>query len=310
MSTLRKAIQDYLEMRRNLGFKLHDAQIGLLKFALFLEKHNASHITIELAMQWAQENPSARPYEWARRLGFVRGFARHWSATDPRTEVPPWGLLPHRPDRARPYLYSDTEIQRLLEAALQLPSLHGLLSKTYYCLLGLLSVTGLRISEALDLRSEDVDLTEGVLTIRGAKLGKSRLVPIHISTQRVLSDYASERDQLFAGSPTSFFLVSRRGTRLESSQVRRTFYTLSRKTGLRGPCASHGPRLHDFRHRFAVQTLVEWYRSGQDAERRLPILSTFLGHVHVSDTYWYLTAHPELMGLAMRRLEKRWEERA
>jgi len=310
MSTLRKAIQDYLEMRRNLGFKLHDAQIGLLKFASFLEKHNASHITIELAMQWAQENPSARPCEWARRLGFVRGFARHWSATDPRTEVPPWGLLPHRPGRARPYLYSDTEIQRLLEAALQLPSLHGLLSKTYYCLLGLLSVTGLRISEALDLRSKDVDLTEGVLTIRGAKLGKSRLVPIHISTQRVLSDYASERDQLFAGAPTSFFLVSRRGTRLEPSQVRRTFYTLSRKTGLRGLCASHGPRLHDFRHRFAVQTLVEWYRSGQDAERRLPILSTFLGHVHVSDTYWYLTAHPELMGLAMRHLEKRWEERA
>lgn len=310
MSTLRKAIQDYVEMRRNLGFKLHDAQIGLLKFASFLEKHNACHITIDLAMQWAQENPSARPCEWARRLCFVRGFARHWSATDPRTEVPPWGLLPHRPARARPYLYSDTEIQRLLKAALQLPSLHGLPNKTYYCLLGLLSVTGLRISEALHLRSEDVDLTEGVLTIRGAKFGKSRLVPIHPSTQRVLSDYASERDQLLAGPPPVFFFVSRRGTPLEPSQVRRTFYTLSRKTGLRGLCASHGPRLHDFRHRYAVQILLEWYRSGQDAERRLPILSTFLGHVHVSDTYWYFTAHPELMGLAMRRLEKRWEGRA
>jgi len=247
MSTLRKAIQGYVEMRRSLGFKLHDAQIGLLKFASFLEKQNACHITIDLAMQWAQENPSARPCEWARRLCFVRGFARHWSATDPRTEVPPWGLLPHRPARARPYLYSDTEIQRLLEAALQLPSLHGLPSKTYYCLLGLLSVTGLRISEALHLRSEDVDLTEGVLTIRGAKFGKSRLVPIHLSTQRVLSDYASERDQFLAGSPPLFFFVSRRGTPLEPSQVRRTFYTLSRKTGLRGLCASHGPRLHDFR---------------------------------------------------------------
>ena len=175
MSTLRKAIQDYIEMRRNLGFKLHDAQIGLLKFASFLEKHNASHITIALAMQWAQENPSARPCEWARRLSFVRGFARHWSATDPRTEVPPWGLLPHRPGRAKPYLYSEQEIRLLLEAALQLPSLNGLPSKTYFCLLGLLSVTGLRISEALHMRSEDVDLTEGVLTIRGTKFGKSRL---------------------------------------------------------------------------------------------------------------------------------------
>lgn len=310
MSTLRKAIQDYIEMRRNLGFKLHDAQIGLLKFASFLEKHNASHITIALAMQWAQENPSARPCEWARRLSFVRGFARHWSATDPRTEVPPWGLLPHRPGRAKPYLYSEQEIRLLLEAALQLPSLNGLPSKTYFCLLGLLSVTGLRISEALHMRSEDVDLTEGVLTIRGTKFGKSRLVPIHASTQKVLSSYASDRDGFLAGRPASFFFASRRGTQLEPSQVRRTFYTLSRRTGLRGASASHGPRLHDFRHRFAIQTLVQWYRSGQDVERRLPILATYLGHVHVSDTYWYLTACPELMGLAVKRLEKRWEEQA
>jgi integrase/recombinase XerD len=274
------------------------------------EQHKAFHITIALAMQWAQENPSARPCEWARRLSFVRGFARHWSATDPRTEVPPSGLLPHRPGRARPYLYSDEEIRRLLEAALQLPSLHGLSSKTYYCLLGLLSVTGLRISEALHLRSEDVDLTEGILTIRGTKFGKSRLVPIHPSTQKVLSAYASDRDRLLVGRPASFFFASKRGTQLEPSRVRRTFYTLSRRTGLRGASASHGPRLHDFRHRFAVQTLVHWYRSCQDAERRLPILSTYLGHVHVSDTYWYLTSCPELMGLVVKRLEKRWVEQA
>jgi integrase len=310
MTRLRKAVHEYIEMRRRLGFKLHDAQIGLLKFVSFLGQHNASHITIALAMQWAQENPSARPFEWARRLSFVRGFARHWSATDPRTEVPPWGLLPHRPRRARPYLYSENEIQLLLEAALQLPSLRGLPSKTYYCLLGLLSVTGLRISEALHMRSEDVDLTEGVLTIRGTKFGKSRLVPIHASTQKVLSSYATDRDRFLAGRPASFFFASRRGTQLEPSRVRRTFYTLSRRTGLRGTSASHGPRLHDFRHRFAIQTLVQWYRSGEDAERRLPILSTYLGHVHVSDTYWYLTACPELMGLAVKRLEKRWEEQA
>jgi integrase/recombinase XerD len=171
-------------------------------------------------------------------------------------------------------------------------------------------VTGLRISEALDLRSEDVDLTEGILTIRGTKFGKSRLVPIHASTQKVLSAYASERDRFLVGRPASFFFVSRQGRPLEPSQVRRTFYKLSRRTGLRGASASHGPRLHDFRHRFAVETLVQWYRSNQDVERRLPILSTYLGHVHVSDTYWYLTACPELMGLVVKRLEKRWEEQA
>lgn len=308
MSTLRKAVHDYLEMRRSLGFKLHDAGIGLRKFVSFLEQRNASHITVALALQWAQENPSAQPVEWARRLSFVRGFARHWSATDPRTEVPLEGLLPFRPARVRPYLYSEEEIQRLLETARELPSLQGLASKTYYCLLGLLSVTGLRISEALHLRLEDVDLREGILSIRSTKFGKSRFVPIHASTQKVLRDYAGHRARFLAGRPAPFFFLSRRGTRLEPSRVRRTFYTLSRRAGLRATGASHGPRLHDFRHGFAVQTLIRWYRSGEDAERRLPILSTYLGHVHVSDTYWYLTTCPELMGLAVKRLEEHWEK--
>jgi len=308
MSTLRVAVQDYIEMRRSLGFKLHDAAIGLRKFVSFLEQQNASHITVALALQWAQESSSVQPVEWARRLSFVRGFARHCSATDPRTEVPPAGLLPYRPARVRPYLYTEEEIQQLLQAALELESLQGLAGKTYYCLLGLLSVTGLRISEALHLRFEDVDLAEGILAVRGTKFGKSRFVPIHPSTQRVLCDYAAHRAQLLAGRPAPSFFIPRRGTPLEPSRVRRTFYTLSRRTGLRAPEASHGPRLHDFRHRFAVQTLIQWYRSGQDPERRLPILSTYLGHVHVSDTYWYLTSCPELMGLAVKRLEEHWEK--
>jgi integrase len=171
-------------------------------------------------------------------------------------------------------------------------------------------VTGLRISEALNLQSKDVDLAEGILTIRCGKFGKSRLVPIHASTQTVLSDYAACRDHFLAGRPAICFFVSKRGTRLDGGEVRRTFYDLSRQTGLRSASASHGPRLHDFRHRFAVQTLVQWYRSGQDVERRLPILSTYLGHVHVADTYWYLSACPELMGLAVKRLEEHWEEQS
>jgi integrase/recombinase XerD len=309
MSGLRKAIKDYIEMRRSLGFKLQHAESGLRDFASFLEARGASRITIALALEWAQQNPVARPVAWAQRLGFVRGFARHWSAQDPQTEVPPYGLLPHRPGRARPYLYSDEEIRQLLRAAQQLPSAHGLKGSTFHCLLGLLSVAGLRISEARNLQSDDVDLTEGILTIRGTKFGKSRLVPIHVSTQRVMSEYAARRDRLLAGRPASFF-VSSRGTRLDGGEIRRTFYALSRQVGLRSISESHGPRLHDFRHRFATETLLQWYRSGQDVERRLPILSTYLGHVHVSDTYWYLTACPELMGLAVRRFEEHWEKQS
>jgi integrase len=296
-------------MRCSLGFKLREAKVGLIRFASFLEQRRATRITISLAMEWAQQDKTARPVEWARRLTFVRFFARHWSAHDSLTEIPPCGLLPHRPGRAHPYLYSNDEIWKLLQAARQLPSAHGLRGPTYYCLLGLLTVTGLRISEARNLKTEDVDLREGILTIRGTKFGKSRLVPIHPSTRVVLSDYASRRDRFLARRPDTFF-VSSRGTRLDGAEIRRTFYLLSRYIGLRGPSESHGPRLHDFRHRFAVETLIRWYRSGQDIERRLPILSTYLGHAHVADTYWYLTGCPELMGLVVKRFEDYWEKQS
>jgi integrase len=219
-------------------------------------------------------------------------------------------LLPYRPARARPYLYSHDEVRRLLERALQLPDASGLRPWTYHALLGLLSVTGLRVGEALRLKLDDVDLDAGVLTVRGTKFGKSRLVPIHASTREVLASYQTRRASLLCGRDASHFFVTRTGNRLDGADVRRTFYRLSRQTGLRGQDDSHGPRLHDFRHRFAVETLMGWYRSGEDAERRLPVLSTYLGHVHVSDTYWYLSAHPQLMALAMARVERRWEDRS
>ena len=309
MISWRKAVEDYVEMRRSLGFKLRDTKAGLIDFAAFLKERRAARITIALAMEWAQQDKTTCPMQWAKRLSFVRGFARHWSAHDSQTEVPPCGLLPYRPGRAHPYLYSDDEVRQLLQAAGQLPSAHGLRGPTYHCLLGLLAVAGLRISEARDLQTEDVDLKEGILTIRGAKFGKSRLVPIHPSTRKVLSDYAKRRDRFLARRPVTFF-VSGCGTRLDGGDIRRTFYSLSRQTGLRGPSDSHGPRLHDFRHRFAVETLVRWYRSGQDVERRLPVLSTYLGHGHVAYTYWYLSACPELMGLAVKRFEDYWEKQS
>lgn len=308
MTTLRKAMQEYLVLRRRLGFKLHKAGKALPAFVTFMEQQRASVITSQLALTWAQQPTSVQPAEWAYRLSMVRGFARHRSATDPRTQIPPDGLLPYRPKRARPYLYSDEEIRRLLHAALALSANWKLRRWTYYCLFGLLSVSGLRISEARDLTLQDVDLQAGVLTIRGAKFGKSRLIPVHASTRRVLADYLARRARQWAGRPvSSYVFVSSRGNRLDGGDIRRTFYAVSRQIGLRGVAAHHGPRLHDLRHRFAVTTLARWYRAGDDAERRLPILSAYLGHVHVSDTYWYLSAWPELMREAMARLERCWK---
>jgi integrase/recombinase XerD len=307
MKMHQEAIEDYLALRRSLGFKLRSAGLALLDFGAFLDREQAPHLTNELALHWAMLPRECQPALWAARLRYVRGFARHRRVTDPRTEIPPQSLLPFRPGRARPYLYSDQQIQHLLAAAATLPPVRGLRGATYHCLFGLLTVTGLRISEAIALEPRDVDLHDGVLTVRGAKFGKSRLVPLHRSSQRVLARYAHRRDQHLGSSSPPRFLVNDHGRSLESSNVRRVFYKLSRQIGLRGPMDRHGPRLHDFRHRFAVRTLMRWYRSGQDAERRLPVLSTYLGHAHIADTYWYLSAHPQLMGLVKRRLEKRWE---
>jgi len=217
MNTLREALQEYLDLRRSLGFKMHDAGLLLPRFVSFMETRHAEHISNGLALEWAQ-NPSVQPAEWARRLCFVRGFARHRSATDTRTEIPPVGMLPHRSTRARPHLYTEAEVRRLLNAALELPVAWPstpLRPWVFHCLIGLLSVTGLRISEALNLELGDVDLEDAVLTIRGAKLGRSRLVPIHPTTCTVLADYLRRRKQFLGRQVSSYVFVTSRGTRLD-----------------------------------------------------------------------------------------------
>jgi integrase/recombinase XerD len=309
MNTLREAVQQYLGLRRSLGFKLREDGARLLDFVTFMEQRKAPYITTKLALSWAQA-PAAKPAEYARRLGFVRVFARHRSATDTRTQIPPNGLLPYPSTRIKPYIYSDTEIQTLLNAALNMRRLTTLRPWTFYCLFGLLSVSGMRVGEAINLELPDVDLDTAVLRIRSGKFGKSRLVPLHSSSCDVLADYIERRNRFAAGRSTSSHLfLSRRGTRLHIATVNWTFLSLSRQIGLRGPSDSSGPRLHDLRHRFALMTLLNWYRNGDDAERLLPVLSTYLGHVQVSDTYWYLQAWPELMHEAMARLERRWEDK-
>jgi len=311
MNTLRQALHEYLSLRRNLGYKLREAGKALLDFVKFMEQQGALYITGALALTWAQQPANAQPAYWAQRLSFVRGFARYRGSSDPRTQIPSPGLLPFQPKRARPYLYSDEEIKRLLRAALEMPHRYergALLPWVYYCLFGLLSVSGLRLGEARNLELQDVDLEAGVLTVRNAKFGKTRLVPLHATTCQVLAEYLARRQAHWAGRAVSSYLfVSSWGNRLDSGQIHRAFYVLSRQIGLRGASDSHGPRLHDLRHRFATSTLVNWYRADQDPGRLLPLLSAYLGHVHVADTQWYLEGSPELMLEAMQRLERRWE---
>lgn len=302
MKSLRQALDGYLTLRRGLGFKLHKAGVRLPKFLAFMQKKKAPYITTAVALEWALQAPGTAPYS---RLSLIRGFANYLASFDARTEVPPVAILPKRSHRRRPYIYSDHEIRRLLTAAQKYP--HDRPRGTYYCLLGLLSVSGLRSGEALGLRVEDVDLTSGILTVRGAKFGKSRLVPLHATTVNELRKYKERRDQIPAQQSSPYFFAGRTGRKICPTRASKVFRRLSVLSGLRKSFPGRGPRLYDFRHRFAVKTLIDWYRTGQDVEARLPLLSTFLGHVSVECTYWYLTEYPELMTLAVRKLNARWE---
>ena len=233
-------------------------------------------------------------------------FAVWRRASDPRTEVPPADLVGQRYRRRPPWLYGDQDVGRLIQSAAGLPSAKKLRRRTYATLFGLLAVTGLRINEALHLDRSDVDLEAGVLLIRRTKFGKSRLVPIHPTTQEALRAYGEARDQIVPQPATPAFFVSERRTRITEWSTRYTFAVVSRTVGLRPPTTGgrhgRGPRIQDLRHRFAAQTLIAWYRAGVDVERELPKLSTYLGHVHTADTYWYLEAVPELLQLAAERL--------
>ena len=268
MNTLREAVHEYLGLRRNLGFKLHQTGNGLLDFVTFMERRQAPFITECLALEWATRPVNVLPSRWATRLTYVRVFARYRKASDPRTEIPSPELLPHKAERAKPYLYSDEEICSLLQAALGMSFRYkecALLPWTYYCLFGLLSVTGLRLGEALNLTLADVDLDAALLTARRAKHERSRLVPLQISTCEVLAEYIARRERHWRGRAVSSWLfVSSRGNQHDSRTVQRTFKKLSRQIGLGGTGESRGPRLHDLRHTFATTTLVNCYRRDQD----------------------------------------------
>jgi len=305
MSPLYDALERYIAMRRGFGHKLRCEAYLLIRFVAHMERLGETIITSKLALEWVTKE--AGRLTWPGRLSAVRGFARHLSSTDPRTEVPPRGILPHR-RRRTPYIYSSQEIRTLIDAMLTVHSAKGLHRWTFHCVFGLLAATGLRVGEALKLERDDVDLDAGVLTVRDSKFGKSRVVPIHSTTASVLADYVARRDAQWPTPRSPAFFIGEQGRAMEYSAINLVFQTVSRQIGLRHPGdAYRGPRIHDLRHSYAVATLVRWYRAGEDVEQWLPVLSTYLGHSGIGCTYWYLSACPELMGHAASRLEARWE---
>jgi integrase len=302
MSILKKAAEEYLKGRRALGFKLYEHGLFLDQFIAFLEAQEKSVITKEFAVKWATLSKGCNPSRWTKKYGVIRQFALYYRAIDPRTEILPEGLFPYTYKRKQPYIYKKKQIIELINAAKGLESSKGLRALTVSTFIGLLAVTGMRIGECLGLDCEDVNLKEGLLTIRKTKNGKPRLLPLHISTVKVLRNYAKKRDAILPISKSPRFFVNELGTKLTQWSVRQTFVRLSHQIGLRRPSDRFGPRIHDLRHTVAVRILQEWYRKGKDVEAYLPHLTTFLGHGHLDDTYWYITGVPELMQLAVKKM--------
>lgn len=309
MSALSQAVEDYLAMRRALGYKLIDHGRVLPQFVAFLQQRQAPLITTALALQFASQPTQANVVWWHQRLAIVRGFAIYLQAFDARHEVPPANLLPAKFRRAVPYLFSEAEIEELMQAARGLrPPLRA---ASCEALVGLLAVTGMRVSEACALDRADVEPNAGRLTVRQGKNGRSREIPLHPSTITALEGYARARDELcpHPKDPAAFFL-SGGGGRVSRHHVWRWFDQLRRATGLDQETLGRRARLHDVRHSFVLRTLLGWYREGADIEAQLPLLSTVLGHVHPADTYWYFEGAPELLALAAKRLERTWEQPA
>ena len=289
-------------MRRVLGFRLETHGQRLMSFIRFCEERGASRVTTDLAVEWATRTASDSEAYQARRLDVVRIFARHLQALDPAAEVPPGDVLSRRQWRIPPYLYSPEEVAALMRAAGGLAP--AIRAATWRTLIGLLTVTGMRQGEACCLGRGDADLDAGTLVIADSKFGKSRLVFLHPATAAALRAYAKARDEAFPEPETDAFLVNSRGGPLDRHNIPRTFAALVTAAGIQAPPGQRAPRLHDLRHAFTVATMLDWYRDGGDVQARLPLLSTWLGHVDPKSTYWYLQAVPELLTLAAGRLEQ------
>jgi integrase/recombinase XerD len=282
---LRGSLEDYLALRRALGFRLKTAGRILEQFVSWLEERGAGTITTADALEWATLPPGAAQSWQSIRLSTVRGFAAYLHGTDPSVQVPPPGLIRRGNDRATPYIYSGAEISAVIAAAGTLrPEFRA---ATYQTLISLLWASGIRIGEAISLDRGDLDPGQGLLTIRDAKFGKTRLVPLHPTAAAALARYSALRDEHHPRPAGPALFLSTAGTRLRHSNISLAFGKLTAQAGLARRSASCRPRIHDVRHAYVVHTVLGWYRDGADVAAMMPRLSTYLGHNDPKHTFWY-----------------------
>ena len=312
-STMHARVEAYLAARRSMGFDLRIDGRQLRAFARFADQTgHRGPLTVAVAVRWAQSARRGTRLTWARRLQMLRPFMKYRAQFDPGTEIVPSGLFGPVHRRLVPHIYTEAEIRALLDAAAQLRPVTGLRlrPRTYATLFGLLASTGLRISEALALTPTDVDLPGAALTVRQTKFRKSRLVPLHPTTVAALRRYAEARRRRVSDRRIETFLISDRGTPLGDRMVHHTFASLRARLGWIGRGDYALPRIHDLRHSFVCRALVRSYQQQQGVDHVIDLLSTYVGHASVSDTYWYVTAIPDLLALAGQRFAQSAERGA
>jgi integrase len=302
---LEDRLAGYLAVRRALGYRLARAEKLLAQFIEWINERGETTITTDSALAWATLPPATGSNWHAHRLSVVRGFAAHVHALDPAHELISQDLLPQRPRRAVPYLYTDAEIRALMDATCVIPTPHR--AATMRTLIGLLAVTGMRIGEAIRLNQGDIDHQRDVLTVVDSKFGKSRELAVQEATRAALRAYLARRDRPVPAEPTDAVFTSAVGTRLTYCNVHLAFKRIVKHAGLVPRSTVCRPRPHDIRHTFAVNTLLDAYRDdagdGERIQARIALLCTYLGHVNPGSTYWYLQAAPELLALAADRLQ-------
>lgn len=296
-------VAEFIALRRGLGYRSPSQERALRSFSRYLD--TAGHegpIPLESSLDWATATASTDPRNPARRLSSVRGFLRHLAGADGETEVPIPGLLGPNGHRKPPHVYSDREIGDLLRATSSLAPSDGLRPHCYATLFGLIACTGLRISEALALACDDVDLAGGVVTVRAGKRGRSRLVPLHPSALGPLGEYATERERRYGrpGGDQAFFRTDR-SDRVSYNAAEHTFNVLRRQLGWTAVGRTRAPRIHDLRHRMVVRRIVAWHAHGVNVDAKIPVLATYMGHAEVRSLYWYFSAAPELMSIVSER---------
>lgn len=298
-------VNEYVARRQDLGFRMETEQGELVRFATYVtQSRKTGPLTRDLALDWIQTTPDAsRPYQ-ARRLATLRSFAKYMAIYEPATEIPPARLFGKTSSRSEPHIYTHQELLKLFRLCEKLKPAGGLRSKTYRLLFGLLAVTGMRVSEALKLNDSDVNLENGIITVRDTKFRKSRLIPLHPSTTKALRQYVLARDQYHPSAQSEAFLLSEKGARIPRRTVQGFFRTARQQLGWDSPSGKRLPRIHDLRHGFACRRILCWYKDGLDVDQLIPSLATYLGHAKVSDTYWYLTGIPALFHIIAKKFER------